>query len=218
MREEPESGPGDPVIRVAILSPVRIVASLLAQELDRGGGLSVIAAGASLAELRPAMAQQPGVVLLVDDTARGFADTLAEALLAVSPRAVLVFGLPANARIVRRCLEAGVRGALGLEATLAQLRRAIDVVATGEVFLSPSIGALLGRRKSRAGWHPALTPRETEVAARMEKGESNAEIARELRLSKATVKIHVRHVLSKLGVASRHDIGEPGGSERGGTD
>jgi DNA-binding NarL/FixJ family response regulator len=48
-----------------------------------------------------------------------------------------------------------------------------------------------------------LTEREREVLAHMAAGRSNTEIARELVLSEATVKTHVGHILTKLGVRDR---------------
>jgi LuxR family transcriptional regulator, maltose regulon positive regulatory protein len=48
-----------------------------------------------------------------------------------------------------------------------------------------------------------LTPRETEVLALLQEGQSNAEIARALWITEATAKVHVRHILEKLGVKRR---------------
>jgi DNA-binding NarL/FixJ family response regulator len=49
----------------------------------------------------------------------------------------------------------------------------------------------------------ALTPREQEVLGLVRKGRSTKEIARELDITRATVRCHVQRVLTKLGVASR---------------
>lgn len=49
----------------------------------------------------------------------------------------------------------------------------------------------------------ALSPREREVLALIGEGLSNREIARRLFISEATVKVHVRHILEKLGVKTR---------------
>ena len=48
-----------------------------------------------------------------------------------------------------------------------------------------------------------LTRREQEVLALLVKGMSNPEIAAHLVISRATVKVHISSILSKLGVSSR---------------
>ena len=48
-----------------------------------------------------------------------------------------------------------------------------------------------------------LSPREREIIAKLARGDSNKEIARELKLSESTVKIHVQGILRKLNLSSR---------------
>jgi len=60
-------------------------------------------------------------------------------------------------------------------------------------------------RQARSGWD-SLTPTEARIAALVEDGMSNPEIATKLFLSRRTVATHVSHILKKLGVHSRTDI------------
>ena len=48
-----------------------------------------------------------------------------------------------------------------------------------------------------------LTPREEEVLGLVAQGKTNQEIARSLSISRATAKVHVRHIIAKLGVSDR---------------
>jgi LuxR family maltose regulon positive regulatory protein len=67
------------------------------------------------------------------------------------------------------------------------------------------------RRKSAA---EVLTPREREVLELLSQGLANKEIARTLYISEATVKVHVRNVVAKLGVRSRTEAAVRGAIER----
>jgi len=51
--------------------------------------------------------------------------------------------------------------------------------------------------------HAPLSPREQEILALIAEGASNKEAARRLHVAESTVKIHVQHILRKLGLASR---------------
>jgi DNA-binding CsgD family transcriptional regulator len=59
--------------------------------------------------------------------------------------------------------------------------------------------------RSRSGWD-SLTPMETKIAALVERGLSNPDIASRLFLSRRTVATHVSHILKKLNVQSRTDV------------
>jgi len=58
-------------------------------------------------------------------------------------------------------------------------------------------------RSGRAAQMGSLTPREIEVLRLLSQGQTNPQIAQNLLVSRGTVKIHVQHIISKLGVSDR---------------
>jgi DNA-binding NarL/FixJ family response regulator len=88
---------------------------------------------------------------------------------------------------------------------------ALRVVAAGEALLAPAVTRkLIGeftRLRARACVPgqvlASLTPRETEVLRLVAEGLSNTEIAGRLVVTEETVKTHVSHILSKLGLRDR---------------
>jgi DNA-binding NarL/FixJ family response regulator len=109
-------------------------------------------------------------------------------------------------------LRAGASGFLLKDVTAERLFDAVRVVAAGEALLAPAvtrklIGEFTRLRSSRAVVPgPALaslTPRETEVLRLVAEGLSNTEIAVRLVVTEETVKTHVSHILSKLGLRDR---------------
>ncbi len=104
---------------------------------------------------------------------------------------------------VVRAIRAGAIGYLLKDTQAAELRKAIKAAAAHQVQLSPKASAYL-LHEIQAPQHPeALTKRETDVLRLLAQGQSNKEIAQRLSLVEETVKTHVRHILSKLGVQSR---------------
>jgi DNA-binding NarL/FixJ family response regulator len=112
---------------------------------------------------------------------------------------------------VYEAFKAGASGFLLKDVPRAQLVAAIRTVAAGDQLLSPSITRKLieefVRRPPRRAGIPdsltTLTERELDVLRLVARGLSNAEIAKELYLSDATVKTHVAHVLQKLDLRDR---------------
>jgi DNA-binding NarL/FixJ family response regulator len=115
-------------------------------------------------------------------------------------------------------LRAGASGFLLKDAPPSDLLSAIRAVASGDAVVAPSTTRrLLSEVAHRlpepgggaSGAHAqlaTLTPREREVLVAVARGLSNAEIARELVLSEATVKTHVGRILAKLELRDRVQI------------
>jgi len=103
-------------------------------------------------------------------------------------------------------LSAGASGFLLKSASPENLVEAVQVLARGDALLSPGVTRRvieqLGVVKDRVEL-PDLTEREADVLALLAQGRSNSEIATDLFVGEATVKTHVSHLLTKLGVRDR---------------
>jgi two-component system, NarL family, nitrate/nitrite response regulator NarL len=122
------------------------------------------------------------------------------------PTRVLVISASVDSAKVYRAMEAGAAGYVPKVAGDAAIRDAIVGVARGETQL---VGELLDglateirlRRDHAPG--PSLTPRELDVLRLAADGHPNAEIARQLLVSTATVKSHLQNVFEKLEAPDR---------------
>ena len=104
--------------------------------------------------------------------------------------------------------EAGVSGLRSPASTSRSSPQAVETTARGGTVCSPKLAAVLLRRVARdAGDHrpaaTALTAREREIAALIEQGHSNKEIAERLDIGLPTVKNHVHNILTKLKATRR---------------
>ena len=112
-------------------------------------------------------------------------------------------------------LQAGASAFLLKDVAPSDLVSAVRVVASGDAVVAPRVTQRLLETYVRGAAMPApsaaprdplledLTPRETEMLEAMAEGLSNAEIAHRYFLSEATVKTHVRRILTKLHLRDR---------------
>jgi DNA-binding NarL/FixJ family response regulator len=140
-------------------------------------------------------------------------------ILAAQPEvAVVVLTTHADEASILDALRAGARGYLTKDAGIAEITRAVQAAAAGQAVLDPVVqsrlvaAAGLTTASDPAPARPAppapglpdeLTPREAEVLGLIATGLSNAEIARRLVVSEATVKTHINHIFAKTGARDR---------------
>jgi NarL family two-component system response regulator LiaR len=106
--------------------------------------------------------------------------------------------------LVQDALQAGAIGYLLKNVSGEELAEAIRQAHSGRPTLAPeAVQALIQPPSEVESLAADLTRREHEVLALLAKGMSNPEIAGQLFISRATVKVHISNILSKLGVASR---------------
>ena len=109
-----------------------------------------------------------------------------------------------------RAVRAGVRGYLLKDMDPDDVVDAIRRTARGEVVIAPMMAIKLvdmllpgEPKKSRESYMKQLTEREREILQHLSSAKSNKAIAQALSISHDTVKLHVRHILAKLGLTSR---------------
>jgi DNA-binding NarL/FixJ family response regulator len=112
---------------------------------------------------------------------------------------ILMLSTHSGEEEIYRALQAGAHGYVLKNVMREELLCAIREVHAGRRYLEPSVAAVLAERIS----HRPLTTREIEVLKMVAKGLGNKEIAANLNIAEATVKLHVSHVLEKLNVKDR---------------
>jgi DNA-binding NarL/FixJ family response regulator len=125
-----------------------------------------------------------------------------------APR-ILVLTTFALDEYIYDALNAGASGFVLKDDPPEQLIEAVRTVAAGDALLSPQVTKRVIQQFSRlprptapAGFDE-LTGREMEIFRLLADGLSNAEIAERLVIAESTVKSHITHVLSKLGLRDR---------------
>ena len=192
-------------IRVLIADDHSVVLEGLRMFLERDPELTVVGEAVDGAEaVRLAQHLHPDVVLM---------DLLMPVMDGIAAISVIRKQLPETEVIaltsvlestaVVGAVKAGAIGYLLKDTKAPELRKAIKAAAAGQVQLSPQASAYLVHEVRTPEVIEALTEREREVLHLLVQGLSNKEIARDMQIVEDTVKIHVKHILAKLGVQSR---------------
>ncbi len=201
-----------PAIKLVLVDDHSLVRQGLADLLSRGAGMQVLATTgraeetfALLEKHRPdllildlRMAPTDGISLLKSLREKGI-DT-----------PVVILTMSEAAEDLAAALRLGVRGYLLKDMEPADVIDAIRAAARGELVVAPSIAGKLAailqggeEPGSAAALVKQLTGRERQILGYVAAGMSNKAIAKTLGISHDTVKLHVRHILAKLGLSSR---------------
>ncbi len=100
---------------------------------------------------------------------------------------------------IQRSLEAGARGYLLKSMPPSELLDVIRQVHSGKKRIPPRIASQLAEHMG----DEALTEREVAVLREVAGGNRNRDIAQKLCISEETVKVHVKHIMEKLGASDR---------------
>ncbi|HUR79014.1 MAG TPA: response regulator [Acidimicrobiales bacterium] len=209
--KDPHPIAGPRTIRVLIVDDQEMVRTGFRMILGASAGLSVVGeAGNGLEAIDEIARVEPDVVLMDIrmPEMNGIEATQRIAAMPDAPKVVILTTFDLD-EYVYDALRAGASGFMLKDAPPADVVRAIEVVAAGESLLAPSITRkLIGEFTTRSPQTPAksvdrLSDRETEVLAHIARGLTNSELAETLFISEATVKTHVRNLLTKLDARDR---------------
>ena len=191
-------------VRLLLADDHPVVRSGLRALLSTEPGLEVVAEAATAEEAVVLAGRERIDVVLMDlqfgAGMQGVAATAAIVAHPGAPRVLVLTTFDTDADILA-AIEAGATGYLLKDAPPEELARAVRAAATGRSALAPAVARRLLDRVRAPG--RTLTHRETEVLQLVAEGLSNQQISRRLHLSQATVKTHLVHIYTKLGVDSR---------------
>lgn len=112
-------------------------------------------------------------------------------------------------RMALQAIAEGAHGYIPKDLDQDELLHAFNLVMSGQVYVPSVVSEVevenpaLGSGPPRQAALPGLTQRQREVLTHMAAGKSNKEIARSLRISESTVKVHVAAAFRLLGVHNR---------------
>jgi two-component system nitrate/nitrite response regulator NarL len=196
--------------RVLIVSEVRLYREGLARLLRRDQRLDVVGTSGNVPDAieRLKGLPEPPEAVLFDLPAPAGLEALERIETAVPRARILVLNLSdSDEQGVIAWAEAGVSGLLARDVDVDDVAQAVETTAQGGTVCSPRLAALLLRRVAKAAEDRSmtapLTSREREIAALLEQGLSNKEIAANLQIELPTVKNHVHSILTKLKASRR---------------
>jgi DNA-binding NarL/FixJ family response regulator len=192
---------GQRPIQVLVVDDHPVVVDGLTTVLQLSSALHLVATASSGREALSVLAAHSIDVVLVDlrlPDISGFDVLLEMALRWPSAKAIVLSNHEGDGAI-RRALHAGARGYIAKGSSGQEIIGAIQAVASGHRFLSPSAAAALASTET----DEALTGRERQVIDLAARGLSNKQIALHLRSTERNVKYNLNCIFQKLGVADR---------------
>jgi len=196
------SAPADATVTCLLADDHPPVLEFLSRYLSRHG-ITITASTRDGAEaLRRIEETRPAVAVIDVRMPRVSGVEVARRLVeASSPTRVILYTGYGDKALLADAIEAGVAGLIDKESPLDDLVRAVRLVADGETYIDPGLGAIL--LAVRGGRVPTLTSRERDVLRLLADGCSNGTIAERLAISPQTVRTHVQKAMARLGATTR---------------
>ncbi|WEX08951.1 response regulator transcription factor [Chelativorans sp. AA-79] len=171
-----------------------------------GANCEILEAG-DFADAKALISRDPDIDLMLLDLAMPGASGLTGlvALRGLCPAVpIVIVSAHDDPQTIRRALELGASGFISKSARMDEMRRAVQTVLDGGIYIPDGVDLGEGRDEEELiNRMRTLTPQQARVLSMLGEGLLNKQIAYELNVSEATVKAHVSAILQKLGVDSR---------------
>ena len=208
-----------PTVRIVLADDHQLFREAVRVLLDDEPDFEVVGeAGSGEEAVALTLRHEPDILLLDVAMPDRNGLTVLEQIAAASKatRIILVTGAIDEGELLR-ALQLGARGVVLKEAGATELLNSIRLVHRGEYFvgrerMSDLITALRGRaadsNTSAQNQVPdfGLTPRERQIVSAVVNACQNKEIAERFAISEKTVKHHLTHIFTKVGVSSRLEL------------
>jgi DNA-binding NarL/FixJ family response regulator len=203
------------MVRILIADDHAIVRTGLKLLLDRIPGMEVVGEASDGREaVRLAREFKPDIAIMdIGMPLFNGLDAAAQILRESEKTGIIILSMHADESYILRALNAGAKGYLLKDHADEDLEQAIQSVAAGKPYFSPSIAQTLledyiglMRQHHVQDSYDLLTEREREVLQLLAEGKSNKEVATVLHISPYTVETHRTNLMQKLKLHNTAEI------------
>lgn len=208
---EPETARGARTTRLVLVDDHRVLREALARSLDEEADFQVVGSWSEAEQALAFLDSSAFDVALLDYSLPGMDGISAtRRMLQDHPEIrTLILSMHCHERLVLEAFEAGVRGFLPKDCSVAELTGAIRTVLQGDTVISPRIASQLiafcrRLRDGEGGGAPnPLTPVQLEILRLAASGYANKEIADRTGLPLNTVKLRLKEIFARLNARDR---------------
>ena len=200
-------------INVMLVDDHEVVLEGLIRILEKQGGIKIVSVARSAEEAMEKIGRFPPDVIIVDIQLPGMNGIeLIRRLKSDYPQIeAITLTVFDDEQFAKQAIKAGAIGYVIKDAAKDELVKAVRAAARGESLISTSVARKLleeisepaaKKRRKEEGFEN-LSQREVDVIKLMARGYNNRQIADILFISEHTVKVHIRNIFRKIGVADR---------------
>lgn len=179
----------------------------LSMNLEKLAPQAIISQAANFTQAQKIAASEPNLNLIIIDLDMpdmSWEEGLCNLQKAAPKARIVVISASDESRNIKKALELGVSGYISKRMDTKVLNSALQLIIDGGTYLPPSIvekGGVGNSGLRSSGKH--LTSRQSEVLGYVAEGMSNKQIAYEMGVSEATVKLHINALLRAVGATNR---------------